>query len=307
MKIFRAFWGLFLIFIGIILLLNTSFGLSWGIWVFIWQFWPIILIIFGLIFIFEARKVSFWTGLIILLVIFTSAGYGLYLSWQNKYFDNNNFALKNEEIIEEKIANELPANIEEVKVKLNLGVSKTTISGSDDQSLLYVGAHLSNFFHLNQKIHTTGRKAEVEIKTNPVFKTLFQPKAINDLNLSFSSKPNYEFEINTGASELDLNFEALKLKKIDISGGATKMKIKFGNIEDAEAEIKAGASLVKLEAPETSGIKIILKSALVTNNFEDLGLKKKDSGWVSPDYEDSERRIEVKIDAGASSVEISRY
>jgi hypothetical protein len=41
-------FGLAILFAGVLLLLNSIGALSWQIWHFIWPFWPVLLILFGL-------------------------------------------------------------------------------------------------------------------------------------------------------------------------------------------------------------------------------------------------------------------
>lgn len=41
------FWGIFLVFLGIIFLLQTFDILPWKLWGTLWRFWPVLLIIGG--------------------------------------------------------------------------------------------------------------------------------------------------------------------------------------------------------------------------------------------------------------------
>lgn len=44
----NVFWGVFLVFLGIMLLLNSLGVIPWTIWHDIWQYWPFLLIIAGI-------------------------------------------------------------------------------------------------------------------------------------------------------------------------------------------------------------------------------------------------------------------
>ncbi len=48
--------GILLIFIGAVLLLQTLGVLPWSLWFTLWWFWPVILIIAGLLIIFALRR-----------------------------------------------------------------------------------------------------------------------------------------------------------------------------------------------------------------------------------------------------------
>ncbi|MCL0092140.1 DUF5668 domain-containing protein [Dehalococcoidia bacterium] len=43
-----SIWGIILVFVGVVLLLQNFNILPWGLWAMLWQFWPVILIIIGL-------------------------------------------------------------------------------------------------------------------------------------------------------------------------------------------------------------------------------------------------------------------
>lgn len=67
-------WGFAVILAGVILLFNTLGLVSWGIWQFIWPFWPAFLVLVGIgIFLGKnafARLVSSLLALAVMMVIF---------------------------------------------------------------------------------------------------------------------------------------------------------------------------------------------------------------------------------------------
>lgn len=46
-------WGLFLLFLGILFLLQTFNVLPWGLWGTLWRFWPVLIISVGLSLLFR--------------------------------------------------------------------------------------------------------------------------------------------------------------------------------------------------------------------------------------------------------------
>ncbi len=62
-----AIWGVFLVFLGVIFLLQTLNILPWGLWEILWRFWPVLLIIIGLSIVFRHRNV--WLVSLIILAI----------------------------------------------------------------------------------------------------------------------------------------------------------------------------------------------------------------------------------------------
>lgn len=62
--------GLFLITIGIIFLLNTVGIISWDVWGYLWQFWPVLLILGGLHVILGNSPLASAIMAIVALVVF---------------------------------------------------------------------------------------------------------------------------------------------------------------------------------------------------------------------------------------------
>jgi hypothetical protein len=305
---FRAAIGFLILFLSVILLLTTSGIIPWGIWLFVWQFWPMLFIIFGIAFLIKRWNLNFFVGIFIFTVIFGLMSTGLWLSWKNQYFNTDNFAEENT-VTETRISNELSKKTETADVKIIFGAAKIKIGALEEENngFLYKGNHNTNFFRLSEKLETVGEKAKLTLKTSPFIKKPFSPKSINELDINFSQKPEYSFDISSGASSFDLNFEKFKVKDLDIDAGASEMEIKMGEKSDSDIKVKSGANSLKFYVSKNSRIKISSKSALLSNNFEEIGLVKKNSSWESPSRESEKNKIDIDIDSGVSKIEILFY
>ena len=71
-------WGIFLLFIGTVFLLQTLDILPWGLWRTLWRFWPVLIIVTGLGIL--LRRHNLWLVSLLVLAIF-SACLGISL-WQ---------------------------------------------------------------------------------------------------------------------------------------------------------------------------------------------------------------------------------
>jgi hypothetical protein len=60
-------WGIFLLFLGIVFLLQTSGILPWGLWGTLWRFWPVLIIIIGIGILLRGRNV--WLVSLLILAI----------------------------------------------------------------------------------------------------------------------------------------------------------------------------------------------------------------------------------------------
>ena len=71
-------WGIFLVFLGIVFLLQTLDVLPWGLWGTLWRFWPVLIIITGLGIL--LRHYNVWLVSLLILVVL-GAGLGIAI-WQ---------------------------------------------------------------------------------------------------------------------------------------------------------------------------------------------------------------------------------
>ena len=72
--------GIFLVFIGVVLLLQSLDVLPWALWDTLWRFWPVLLIISGLSMLFGRYNV--WlVSLLLLALLFTCLGLAI---WQHE-------------------------------------------------------------------------------------------------------------------------------------------------------------------------------------------------------------------------------
>ncbi len=66
---FAPIWGIFLVFLGIVFLLQSFNFLPWGLWETLWRFWPVLIIIIGLGILLRHRHVWLVSLLITALLL----------------------------------------------------------------------------------------------------------------------------------------------------------------------------------------------------------------------------------------------
>lgn len=304
---FKAAIGFLTLFLSVILLLTTSGRVPWEIWLFVWQFWPMLFVIFGVAFLMRRWKVSIYLGVPIFVIIFAILSGSLWMTWKNQYFNTAKFAEMNgQSVTETTFSNELPRKIDQSDVRIRLGETNLKIDAlpDSDSGFLYKGKHESNFFTLNQRLETVGESAKLSLRTSPFLERPFGPKNVNQIGLGFSPKIPYTFDLQTGSSTIDLSFESLKVKNLSLDTATSKIDVRFGKNANCKVKVKSGASSVKFHLPKDLAVKIISKSALTSKNFEDFGLIKKQNDWESKNWEGAKNKVEIDIDSGVSKVEL---
>lgn len=304
---FRAAVGFLILYFSIILLLTTTDFVSWNIWLFVWQFWPMLFVIFGIAFLMRRWKADFRLGIPIFILIFSMMGLGLWTTWKDEYFQTQNFAEENiKGISETKVVSEIPKTAKEADVKIRLGAGDIKVAPISEESSasLYEGKHSSNFFSLNQRVDNVGEEAKVLLSSSPFIKRPFSSKGVNELNLKFSKKLSYKFEVESGASDIDLDLQNLNVTNLDLDAVASNIMVKLPDQVSTDISVKAGASSLKFYIPKDSAVRVSSKSAFSSNNFDDFGLIKNKKFWESKNWNDAKNKIMIDLDSGVSKIEL---
>jgi len=73
------FWGILLLFLGVVFLLQTLDIIPWGLWSTLWRFWPVLLIVAGGNMLLS-RYNTWAVSILILIVLCACLGIAI---WQN--------------------------------------------------------------------------------------------------------------------------------------------------------------------------------------------------------------------------------
>jgi len=300
MKFGQLILGIFVIFLGV-LLLGVNFS-WWGtsVWIDLFDLWPLILILFGVRLIFGPESL-----VTIIAIIFSIIFATLYLANFKQVRSRLPFSNSSVENISGKQNfSQYVDGINKIEMRINLGAAKINVDALSGSGRIYNG-NFSGKEELAIQNSVEGSIGKTTFEEKPGFH--FGKDKERTLNLEISQNLPLDLEINTGASTLDLDFSKIDLQKLNIDSGATKGKIRFGLIEKKiDAIISTGASDYKLMIPKSFAISVSSDSALTGNNFESVGLIKQGKFYKSPNYEQSENQIMIKLSSGASKFEIER-
>ena len=74
------------------------------------------------------------------------------------------------------------------------------------------------------------------------------------------------------------------------------------NVE--KVRINSFGSKLNIIIPKEAGVKISLNKFLITDNFKEIGINRNFKEYVSPNYNDVERRIDLDLNLKLSQLEI---
>src|SRR5690606_30614387 len=142
---------------------------------------------------------------------------------------------------------------------------------------------------------TDGRKVKSLGKAN---------RALIHLN----QNPIWDINLEIGASTADFDLKPFKVRKLKIEGGASSIKVVLGMPveESSKIDFEGGVSSLKLQIPKEAGCIIYAEAGLSSLKFSGF-VKQEDGTYLSENYKESPKRIEIKLENGLSSIEVSRY
>lgn len=315
MKLDRIIWGMLLLFVGGVLLLD-NFDVIEFYWSNIWGFWPVLLIILGVNILFNRNNsqtgnmISIGILVITLSVLFVK---GQQEPRKNSWFDRKSFHYESdsegENIGRSLYAEPLTPEDERENAVLNIkgGAHEYTLDGETDSLFLAdVSKHAKGMrFMLNRE--TNDMANVLTFRMDGKSKNFNFGDDQNEVHFKMNAKPIWEINFFVGAGSVDFDLEKYKISKIYFKGGASDVSIKFGaNVPQTEVSMEVGVANVELQVPKNAGCRIKTKMGLSAKDFE--GFQEVGDGiYETSNYKSTSNKILINLDGGLSNFEVTRY
>lgn len=258
------FWGLVLILLGTLLLLRSLGIIQIDVWGLVW---PVALILFGVSVLWGAMGGSRRT-------------------------DTQQASIPLE-------------GAAKAEVKINFGAGRLTVNGSASPSEIASGSFDGGLDHTSQ---LEGDTLRVKLQM-PELEWFSFPwmwsNARRDWRLGLNSGVAYNLlDVNAGASESELDLTNLRIAKLKVSTGASSTTLNMpANAGFTEAEIGAGAASVTVRVPAGVAAHIRFRGGAATLTV-DPRFPNRGGDYESPDYTTAANKLDLRIDAGAGSIDI---
>lgn len=287
----RSFFGWTILIVGAILLAQKVGFLSDFNFIVhrILRLWPFVLVFIGLSILSRGLRMGrILSVIIVLFLIFWAMGF---FTWSGD-----------------------PAEMH--STPFNISANETTTmteatleAGAADIKIIGDGNAFSGEFvsvgglKTESTVSEDGKTQKVLIKT--IDRRMMWHGWKNSLNVKIAEDRPVDLKIKTGASKLNLDASSIAMNSLSVDAGASKLKIVFGEKSDNVAvDIRAGASAIDLILPKNVGARIETKGGLLDREF--VGFSKKEGGlYESENYSGSDKKINIKIDAGVSKISVS--
>lgn len=192
--------------------------------------------------------------------------------------------------------------VDDATLRLNAAAGSFRLGGTTGE--LIVGRSEGNHATYIYKVERTGRSALIKIREEG--RRRQSRTRGSEFSMMLNPQPLWDFKFDIGAADFDFDLTEFKVSKLDIDAGASSIRLKIGDKQpETHIEIDAGASSITIEIPENAGC--VLSGSTVLSSRDLEGFQKISKGkYQTPDFDQAEQKIFVRVDAAVSSFEIRR-
>ena len=284
----------FLIALGVLLLLQTTGALPWDLWLSIWRWWPVLIIALGINIAFAGRM-PWLAGSLIAIMLIAAVGIGIAISYEP--WSGAETVATLEEPLD---------RVESVNVSISLGAGSLVVGALPADSSNLVEGELRSFGGSEARafVKRSGDRAEIRFSTGG-FNFNFFGGSDRRWEVWLSPRPRASIDVDAGASDLFLDLSDMNVSDLSIDGGASDIEILAPkDAGHVNIDIDVGAADVDIVIPELVSARIDADVVVGDLSIDEARFPKTGDVYMSRDFSTSANRVDLEIDAGASSIEV---
>jgi hypothetical protein len=129
----------------------------------------------------------------------------------------------------------------------------------------------------------------------------------NIADMSLNTRPEWEINVEAGATDLNFDLSKYKLRELKLSGGAGQFVVRVGQpLESTNINVSTGASDVTIEVPENAACQIQSDTGLSSNSFDGF-TKNNDGHYQTTNFDAAKNKIFIHISGGISDFKVHKY
>lgn len=304
MKPSKLFWGLTLIFVGVLWIITSSGLLNAGaVWARFFSLWPLVIVFIGLNLVITDRRLLSFVGLILLLGSFAYVVYS---------------PISISELVTGKVSNNVQStetNIDpaeksmEVTVEtgaVSLDIHDLSESDSEKSDIFVSGENLGD---LQVSRTVVDGVAKIKVSEQNPSANLAIPDGNRSLKILLSRDIPVSLVLNAGAASENLNLSQLAVRSLVVKSGAVSADLKMSEREKAvTVDIQTGASSYNLLIPKNSGYQITANGGLTTVKYPNGSTTLNGNETKkSPNYDSANVKYNINLKSGLTSLTLMTY
>lgn len=286
-------WGIFLLFVGIVFLLQTLNILPWGLWGTLWRFWPVLIIVIGLGIL--LRRYNVWLVSLLILAIF-GACLGIAI-WQYSPSLVSGTATKN--------YSEPLDNIERAQIEIDFRAGSIIIGSLPPGS--------PNFVEVDSEVRDSRQTINVDFHQENGEGKLYL-STVNQWfwggdwirwEVNFTGSIPLVISIKSAASNLELDLSELKVTELRMDVDAGNYRVTMpSSAGTSNIEIEADAANIEVIVPDGVAAKIQLNANLSVSDIDKNRFPQQGAYYLSDNFDAAQNRIYLVIDCDVGRVQV---
>ena len=307
MKPKHVFWGVLLVTLGTLILISNFSLINLDL-ARLWKLWPAVLILWGISFIINKDFVkTIFAGVI--AIILALSIYGAGQSFLNIFDKDIDFEFADDEDYQyadtTRYVESFDKKIKNVDLKIDAGAGSFNIGEPTKELFSMLALGLKDNYIFTRNDSESGTSIEVKMKKTKI--KLRKGSFKNKIEMSLNPEPIWNMNFDIGAAAIDFDLAPYKVSTMKLDMGAASLELKLGDkYPETIVDIDAGASSIDILVPDSSGCEIKANVSISSKDFR--GFKKMSSGlYRTENFDTAKNKIYIRLDAGVSSIDVSRY
>jgi N-terminal domain of toast_rack, DUF2154/Domain of unknown function (DUF5668) len=126
-----------------------------------------------------------------------------------------------------------------------------------------------------------------------------------DWDVAINNEVPIELKLNLGANKSDLNLRDLNITDLDLDTGASDTKLTLPSKGRLRADLDMGAASLEIIVPDGVSARIHASLGAADMKVDESRFPRNGRYYQSPDYDTAANAVDINIDAGAASIKIN--
>lgn len=290
---YAPIWGIFLLFLGVVFLLQTLNVLPWELWGTLWRFWPVLLIVIGLGFLLARFNVWLVSGVVLVLL---SGCLGIAI-WQ---YEPSSPPGEITQSYSEPLD-----GLEQAQVEIDFSLGTLTVNSLPPGSLNFVEAD-STVRNADMRVDFRRQDSEGKLYlTKEQGNVPFLNEGDNRYQVRLTRNIPLTLDIKSTVSDNELDLSELKVTELRLSIDAGNCKVTMpSSTETVNAYIEVDVGNLEVDIPDGVAARVQAKTDLGSFDIDGSRFQKQGDYYISEDFDTAQNRIYLEIDSDLSRVQV---
>ena len=307
-------WGVVLLFIGSILLLDNISNIDFH-WQSVFHMWPIVLIVIGINFLVPRRGIGSLITIVVTVLAVSFLTYqGIRPStgshWTEEELDWDMAEPQDQQEpakgVSGTFTHDYDSTITEAYLSIHGGAIAYEITDPTNQLFRAQAINTLGSHHLTNT--TNGHSAHLVFSMKNSRNNDWDTDGNkNETSIQLNANPVWHINLEMGAGSADFDLTHYKVSSLTFEGGAASFHARLGMpLQETTINTESGIADIELEIPNAAACRIVIDSGLSSKDFP--GFSKQDDGsYTTDNFTETTNHFTVHLKGGLSSFSVKRY